>query len=69
MVEGSALPERDLDIWQLLHYVVSYPAVTAVVGTADVAHLKQNVRTASAFEAHSEEEMTETRALAQGRPG
>jgi aryl-alcohol dehydrogenase-like predicted oxidoreductase len=43
--------------------VRSYPVSTAIVGIADVAHLEENLRVASAFEQLSEEEVAETRAL------
>jgi len=65
VVERGALIERGLGMRQLLRYVLSYPVATAVVGIADVAHLEENVRIASAFEPLSEQEMAEIRALAQ----
>jgi predicted aldo/keto reductase-like oxidoreductase len=65
-VERGALLEQGFDMGQLLPYVLSYPVSTAVVGIADVAHLEENVRIASAFEQLSEQEMAEIRALAQG---
>jgi len=66
VVERGALLEQGFDMGQLLRYVLSYPVATAVVGIADVAHLEENVRIASAFEQLSEQEMAEIRALAQG---
>jgi hypothetical protein len=61
----GALIEQGFDMGQLLHYVLSYPVSTAVVGISAVSHLEENVRVARAFEPLSEVEMAEIRGLAQ----
>ena len=65
VVERGALIKRGLHMRQLLHYVLSYPVATAVVGITDVSHLEENVRIASGFKPLSAEEMTEIRAVAR----
>jgi aryl-alcohol dehydrogenase-like predicted oxidoreductase len=67
VVSRGALIERGLNIRQLLHYVLSYPVSTAIVGISDVSHLEENVRIARAFEQLSEEEMAEIRAVAMSQ--
>jgi hypothetical protein len=61
---GCPLPERELEVRQLLPYVLSYPVSTAIVGIADLAHLEENVRIARSFEPLSEKKRAEIRALA-----
>ena len=65
VVVRGTLIERGLDIRQLLPYVLSYPVSTAIVGITDLAHLKENVRIARAFEHLDEKEMAGIRAAAQ----
>jgi aryl-alcohol dehydrogenase-like predicted oxidoreductase len=65
VVERGALIRRGLDIRRLLHYVLSYPVSTAIVGISAVSHLEENVRVASAFEPLSEKEMAEFREAAR----
>ena len=65
VVERGALIKRGLDIRRLLHYVLSYPVSTAIVGISAVSHLEENVRVARAFEPLGEKEMAEIRAAAK----
>lgn len=63
--DGGALIKRGLDIRRLLHYVLSYPVSTAIVGISAVAHLEENVRVARAFAPLGETGMAELRAAAR----
>ncbi len=65
VVARGALIKEGPDIRRLLHYALSYPVSTAVVGISAVSHLEENVRVASAFKPLSEEEMAEIRAAAK----
>jgi len=48
-----------------LHYVLSHPVSTAIVGISAVPHLEENVRVARAFEPLGEKELVEIRAAAR----
>jgi hypothetical protein len=65
VVARGALIKQGLDVRRLLHYVLSYPVSTAIVGISAVPHLEENVRVACAFEPLSEKEMAEIRASAK----
>jgi len=69
VVARGALIKQGLDIRRLLHYVLSYPVSTAIVGISAVSHLEENVRVASGFKPLSEKEMAEIRAAAKSWPG
>jgi aryl-alcohol dehydrogenase-like predicted oxidoreductase len=65
VVARGALIKQGLDIRRLLHYVLSHPISTAVMGISAVPHLEENVRVACAFKPLSEKEMAEIRAAAK----
>lgn len=65
VVARGALIEKGLDMRRLLHYVLSHPVATAVVGISDISHLEENVRIAKAFKPLTENEMAEVRAAAR----
>ncbi len=65
LVSRGALVQRGLAVRHLLHYALSYPVSTAVVGITDISHLEENVRLARAFTPLSEKEMAEIRAAAR----
>lgn len=65
VVARGALIKPGLDVRRLLHYVLSHPVSTAIVGISAVSHLEENVRVASAFEPLGEKEMAAVRAAAR----
>jgi len=65
VVGRGALIKPGLDVRRLLHYVLSHPVSTAIVGISAVAHLEENVRVARAFEPLGERDVAEIRAAAR----
>jgi aryl-alcohol dehydrogenase-like predicted oxidoreductase len=65
VVGRGALIKPGLDVGRLLHYVLSHPVSTAIVGISAVSHLEENVRAARAFEPLDARAMAEVRAAAR----
>jgi uncharacterized protein len=65
VVGRGALVKPGMDVRRLLHYVLSHPVSTAIVGISAVSHLEENVRVARAFEPLDEKAMAEVRAAAR----
>jgi len=69
VVERGALVQKGLKIQPLLHYVLSYPVSTAIIGISEVAHLEENVEAAKAFRPLDPAQMEEIRQLARSKAG
>ncbi len=65
VVGRGALIKPGMDVRRLLHYVLSHPVSTAIVGISAVSCLEENVRVARAFEPLDDEAMAEIRAAAR----
>jgi aryl-alcohol dehydrogenase-like predicted oxidoreductase len=65
VVGRGTLIKPNLDVRRLLHYVLSHPVSTAIVGISAVSHLEENVRLARAFEPLAPKELAEIRAAAR----
>ncbi len=68
-VARGELVKRGMNAQELLHYVLSYPVATVIVGISEIAHLEENVRAAKAFRPLTEEEKARIRAMARMRMG
>jgi aryl-alcohol dehydrogenase-like predicted oxidoreductase len=65
VVGRGDLIKPGLDVGRLLHYVLSHPVSTAIVGISAVSHLEENVRAARAFEPLDAKAMADIRAAAR----
>jgi aryl-alcohol dehydrogenase-like predicted oxidoreductase len=65
VVGRGALIKPDLDVRRLLHYVLSHPVSTAIVGISALSHLEENVRLAREFEPLTDKEMADLRVAAR----